>query len=73
MSRASVRTSRSMSRGIRERLSALSRLSGRSTSGTSGPSFKERVINIMAAQMKISHDEAAKKFDDAQAKLQQTR
>ena len=27
----------------------------------------------MAAQMKISHDEAAKKFDDAQAKLKRTR
>ena len=27
----------------------------------------------MAAQMKISHDDAAKRFDDAQAKLQQTK
>jgi hypothetical protein len=27
----------------------------------------------MAAQMKISHDDAAKKFDDAQAKLKQAR
>ena len=27
----------------------------------------------MAAQMKISHDEAANKFDDAQVKLKQTR
>jgi hypothetical protein len=27
----------------------------------------------MAAQMKISHDDAAKKFDDIQAKLQQAR
>src|SRR6187551_458878 len=34
---------------------------------------KERIVNVMAAQMKISHDEAAKKFDDAQAKLKQTR
>ena len=33
----------------------------------------KEVINIMAAQMKISHDEAAKRFDDAQAKLQQTK
>ena len=27
----------------------------------------------MAAQQHISHDDAAKRFDDAQAKLQQTR
>ena len=32
---------------------------------------KERVINIMAAQQKVSHDQAAKQFDDAQAKLKQ--
>jgi hypothetical protein len=30
---------------------------------------KERVVTIMAAQQHISHDEAAKRFDDAQAKL----
>jgi hypothetical protein len=41
--------------------------------GPDAATAKERVINIMAAQMKISHDDAAKKFDDAQAKLQQTR
>ena len=41
--------------------------------GADAAAAKERVINIMAAQMKISHDDAAKKFDDAQAKLQQTR
>jgi hypothetical protein len=41
--------------------------------GPDAAGAKERVINIMAAQMKISHDDAAKKFDDAQAKLQQTR
>ena len=41
--------------------------------GPDAAAAKERVINIMAAQMKISHDDAAKKFDDAQAKLQQTR
>jgi hypothetical protein len=41
--------------------------------GADAPAAKERVINIMAAQMKISHDEAVKKFDDAQAKLKQTR
>jgi CHASE3 domain sensor protein len=29
------------------------------------------VINIMAAQQHISHDDAAKRFDDTQAKLQQ--
>jgi hypothetical protein len=41
--------------------------------GTDAAAAKERIVNIMAAQMKISHDEAAKKFDDAQAKLRQTR
>ena len=41
--------------------------------GPDAAAAKERVINIMAAQMKISRDDAAKKFDDAQAKLQQTR
>lgn len=41
--------------------------------GTDAPAAKERVISIMAAQMKVSHDEAAKRFDDAQAKLQQTK
>ena len=41
--------------------------------GTEAAAAKERVITIMAAQMKISHDDAAKKFDDAQAKLQQAR
>jgi hypothetical protein len=41
--------------------------------GTDAAAAKERVITIMAAQMKISHDDAAKKFDDAQAKLQQAR
>ncbi len=46
------------------------------TSAQGGPdaaAAKERTINIMAAQMKISHDEAAKRFDDAQAKLQQAK
>jgi len=41
--------------------------------GADAAAAKERIVNIMAAQMKISHDEAAKNFDDAQAKLQQTR
>ena len=41
--------------------------------GADAAAAKERVINIMAAQMKISHDDAAKKFDDAQAKLKQSR
>jgi hypothetical protein len=41
--------------------------------GADAVAAKERVINIMAAQMKISHDEAAKRFDDAQAKLKQAR
>jgi hypothetical protein len=41
--------------------------------GPDAAAAKERVVNIMAAQMKISHDEAAKKFDEAQAKLRQSR
>lgn len=41
--------------------------------GPDAPAAKEQVINIMAAQMKISHDDAAKRFDDAQAKMKQTR
>src|ERR1700733_14001670 len=41
--------------------------------GPDAAAAKERTVNIMAAQMKISHDEAAKKFDDAQAKLKRTR
>jgi hypothetical protein len=41
--------------------------------GPDAPAAKERVIAIMAAQMKISHDEAAKRFDSGQAKLKQTR
>lgn len=41
--------------------------------GADAPAAKEQVINIMAAQMKISHDDAAKKFDDNQAKLKQMR
>jgi hypothetical protein len=34
---------------------------------------RRSVINIMAVQMKMSHDDAAKKFNDAQTKLQQIR
>ena len=34
---------------------------------------KERIVAIMAAQLKISHEEAAKRFDDAQAQLKQTK
>jgi hypothetical protein len=41
--------------------------------GADAAAAKERVISIMAAQMKISHDDAAKKFDDTQARLKQTR
>jgi hypothetical protein len=41
--------------------------------GPDAVAAKERVINIMAAQQHISHDDAAKRFDDTQAKLQQTR
>ncbi len=41
--------------------------------GADAPAARERVITIMAAQMHISHDDAAKRFDDAQAKLKQTK
>ncbi len=34
---------------------------------------KSRIIDIMAAQMNISHDEAAKRFDTAQARFEQVR
>ena len=40
--------------------------------GADAPAAKQRIIAITAAQMKISQADAAKKFDDAQAKLQQT-
>ena len=39
--------------------------------GPDAAAARERIVNIMAAQQKISHDQAAKQFDDAQAKLQQ--
>jgi hypothetical protein len=41
--------------------------------GPDAAAAKEQTINIMAAQMKISHDDAAKRFDDGQAKLQQAK
>lgn len=41
--------------------------------GPDAAAAKDQVINIMAAQQHISHDDAAKRFNDAQAKLQQTR
>lgn len=41
--------------------------------GPDAASAKEQTINIMAAQQKVSHDQAAKQFDDAQAKLKQTK
>ena len=41
--------------------------------GPDAAAAKERVISIIAAQGKISHDAAAKRFNDAQAKLKQTR
>ncbi len=41
--------------------------------GPDAPAAKERVINIMAAQQHISHDQAVKQFNDNQAKLQQTK
>ena len=41
--------------------------------GPEAPAAKERIINIMAAQLQVSHDDAAKRFDGAEAKLKQTR
>jgi hypothetical protein len=41
--------------------------------GADAQGAKERIIDIMAAQTKISRDDAAKRFDDAQAKLQQAK
>ena len=38
--------------------------------GTDAEAAKERIIDIMAVQMKISRSDAAKRFDDTQAKLQ---
>ncbi len=34
---------------------------------------KDRIVTIMAAQLKISKDEAAKRFDEVQARLQETK
>jgi hypothetical protein len=41
--------------------------------GADAAAARERVIAIVAVQTNIGHDEAAKRFDDAQAKLKQTR
>ena len=41
--------------------------------GPDAAAAKERVINIMAAQLHLSHDEAAKRFDNAQAQVKQAR
>ena len=40
--------------------------------GADAPAAKQRIIDITAAQMKISREDATKKFDDAQLKAQQT-
>lgn len=39
--------------------------------GSDAATAKERIINIMAMQMKISHDDAAKRFDATEAKIKQ--
>ena len=41
--------------------------------GAGAPAAKARIIDVMAAQMKISRPDAATKFDDAQAKLNQAK
>ncbi len=40
--------------------------------GADAPAAKARIIDITAAQTKMSREDATKKFDDAQAKIQQT-
>lgn len=41
--------------------------------GGEAAAAKERIIAVMAVQMKVDRNEAARRFDDGQAKLQQTR
>jgi hypothetical protein len=41
--------------------------------GADAQAARERIIDIMAVQMKISRDDAAKRFDETEAKLQQTK
>jgi hypothetical protein len=50
-----------------------SNLTAYAEGGAEAPTAKERIVTIMAAQMKISHDDATKRFDDAQAKLNQAK
>ncbi len=40
--------------------------------GPDAPAAKARIIDVTAAQTKTSREDATKKFDDAQAKIQQT-
>lgn len=41
--------------------------------GKDAPAARQRIIAIMAAQMKLTPEEATKRFDDTEAKLKQTR
>ncbi len=41
--------------------------------GADAPAAKEKIVTIMAAQMKISHDDAARRFDDVQTRLSESR
>jgi hypothetical protein len=41
--------------------------------GADAQAAKERIIDIMSVQMKISRDDAAKRFDETETKLQQTK
>ena len=41
--------------------------------GEGAAAAKERIITIMAAQMKLSHDEAARRFDEIHARTQQVK
>ena len=41
--------------------------------GADAPAARERIITIMAAQMHVDHDAAARRFDDLQAKATRTK
>src|SRR3954451_2202300 len=51
----------------------VSAMPGLAAGGERQAQSRERIVAIMAAQLKVSHDEAAKRFDDAQARLTRTK
>ena len=50
---------------------AVANLATYAKGGPDADAAKDKIINIMAAQQKIPRDQAAKQFDDAQARLKQ--